>query len=1318
MNIKDIKTFRDLYLYLQNNNNNIDAILNSKWKDIKYEPQESLFRLFSFLGLFDKLKGFCKGTINNNNFSLISSFLDIEDFLNEKCKDSGNISDATFLFDNTLTLTTSKNYEEYDGKINHMDFGVLKSLLQEHSKLYKTRLNIVVNNKSKFIKAYENIHESSNYLLKDVDYTIYDWDDLKNSYEKFKNIYIDIPPEKIGEIVLCKKKKFMSLKFGQVVVVENTLKLLSQGIKSILWGQLPRFGKSYCMANLCHQLSRNKQQSNFLIITLVPLIRNQYTSILSEYQEFEKFKIHDITNINYQKPTSNHNIFIVSKQLLTYTKNNKTFIKKKTPRIKWLSEMEFDLRFIDEVHYGGTSILSRMMIDLYSPKSPVVHITATFSKPVFTYNIPKEHQIIFDMEDVVLCKNMNETNKQRFNEKHLTFDVFNNFSFNTIQDQYSIFPNLHVLHWNFMGAVKQQLLQFLEKEKDTDSGFSVKSLFLMKGNKFQDEDMMREFCWCLFGRKNNDNEGLFQTEDKEYSNNILKSVKDICNLENSRWFSKENPLSILVFLPHLNIDKISNAWKKFLESNHIIDDFDIICVNSKLTKGNALETARSKCIGKKRGLLILNNRQCSLGITIKHCDVCFLFNNIEAIDSTVQSMFRCISDDIGKKCGVVVDCNIQRIGSFFMDFASKLNLKGRTIGQSLQYILEQKLVNLNMGKWNTHYFENKEMDVITFSDHLYKIWGKSPKFIIDTLKNVVHDVNDKIRDDVISMLKFTKEKNVKTIDENIEIASKMLRQAPEIKEGIITECKEIKDKCDNEDDRDKKIAKDYNEEEKKKDGKKWSEIFEYLVPVVCFITCEYNIYTYEEMFDTILKDNELYEIIQDKIKGMWENADDKFFVKISKIYVDYIRKNEGISDIIRLVKNSFIEAIDSNSFEFVKSVDLFLKPTEYERKRNAEISTPYVLRQEMLSVVPIDFWKTPKKVFEPCCGKIGFVYDVYCKFLEGLKDVIPDEEERKRVIFEECIYFSDINKMNVLSVKRIIDRKNKYKLNYYIGDTLKLDIKEKWGIKGFDLVIGNPPYQNRNNNKGTGNTLWDKFVVRSINIWLIQSGLFLFVHPRGWRQIGNKTGILMRQKQIIYLNMNDLKQGIKIFGCSTDYDYYLLENIKCYKETIIVDYNKNKYNYTLYNLPFVPNYNIDEIYKMIDCVKDNGFICDKTIYETRKKWMSKTKTENNIYPCVYSINSKNIVSERWSSRNDKGHFGIVKFIFSNGQGYLKDYKGEYGLTEWAYAFKCKIEEMETIEKSFKSKKFNDMINAIKLTSNKYNYNILKLFKKDFYKDFI
>jgi len=116
--------------------------------------------------------------------------------------------------------------------------------------------------------------------------------------------------------------------------------------------------------------------------------------------------------------------------------------------------------------------------------------------------------------------------------------------------------------------------------------------------------------------------------------------------------------------------------------------------------------------------------------------------------------------------------------------------------------------------------------------------------------------------------------------------------------------------------------------------------------------------------------------------------------------------------------------------------------------------------------------------------------------------------------------------------------------------------------------------------------------------------------------------------------------------------------------------------------------------------------------------MSKIKTDEHKYPCVYSINKNNDISLRYSNTNTKGHFGVCKYIISNGCGRIRDINGEYGCTQWSYYIKCQPEDMDNIENCFNNKKFLNLIDAVKLTSNKYNYAILKYLKKDFFKEFI
>ena len=53
-----------------------------------------------------------------------------------------------------------------------------------------------------------------------------------------------------------------------------------------------------------------------------------------------------------------------------------------------------------------------------------------------------------------------------------------------------------------------------------------------------------------------------------------------------------------------------------------------------------------------------------------------------------------------------------------------------------------------------------------------------------------------------------------------------------------------------------------------------------------------------------------------------------------------------------------------NSRELSNLIDKYLIPQELEKKNNAEVSTPYSLRKDMLDKIPQEFWTKENTVFE------------------------------------------------------------------------------------------------------------------------------------------------------------------------------------------------------------------------------------------------------------------------------------------------------------------------------------------------------------------
>ena len=292
-------------------------------------------------------------------------------------------------------------------------------------------------------------------------------------------------------------------------------------------------------------------------------------------------------------------------------------------------------------------------------------------------------------------------------------------------------------------------------------------------------------------------------------------------------------------------------------------------------------------------------------------------------------------------------------------------------------------------------------------------------------------------------------------------------------------------------------------------------------------------------------------------------------------------------------------------------------PSMEEKKQNAEVSTPVELVNDMLDKMPSDFWTEPRSVFEPCCGKGNFVLAIFERFNEGLKNMFPDNEERCRIIIDECLYYADLTPLNVFittvilkcNIESICGIEPDYEFHSHTGDTLKLDIEKEWGLDGFEAIIGNPPYQIKVGERKT-HPIWNLFVKTSIDNLTEKNGYLLMVHPSGWRSpegvfkdVFNK----IMSKDLKYLNMNDFKKGQELFHVGTNFDYYLLQNTNTIDNiTKIVDIRNKNYELNLKKWDFIPSGGF-ELYEKILCKDDEDNVCilhDYSIYETRKPYLS------------------------------------------------------------------------------------------------------------------
>jgi hypothetical protein len=311
------------------------------------------------------------------------------------------------------------------------------------------------------------------------------------------------------------------------------------------------------------------------------------------------------------------------------------------------------------------------------------------------------------------------------------------------------------------------------------------------------------------------------------------------------------------------------------------------------------------------------------------------------------------------------------------------------------------------------------------------------------------------------------------------------------------------------------------------------------------------------------------------------------------------------------------------------------------------------------------------------------------------------------------LYGVELQAKNLLITLQRLDKNEKYKLNISHNSALKFDY---WDEK-FDIIIGNPPYQDNSGNKGTGHTLWDKFVTLAINALLKPNGYLCYVHPSVWRQPNHPMLDVIKSKQLLYLEIHDVSDGQKVFKASTRYDWYVLKNSPCIERTKIKGQDGEIVLENLNKWDFIPNAMFKEIKSII--AKDNeekiDIVHSYSAYETRKKWVSKVEKDGFINPIVYSTKKGDIPILWWSSKNDNGHFGVPKVILSNGVGIVIDRDGEYGLTEWARGIAEKPENLDALKDYLESDKFDRLRSSIQIDSSNFNIKVACKFKKDFWK---
>ena len=211
---------------------------------------------------------------------------------------------------------------------------------------------------------------------------------------------------------------------------------------------------------------------------------------------------------------------------------------------------------------------------------------------------------------------------------------------------------------------------------------------------------------------------------------------------------------------------------------------------------------------------------------------------------------------------------------------------------------------------------------------------------------------------------------------------------------------------------------------------------------------------------------------------------------------------------------------------------------------------------------------------------------------------------------------------------------------------------------------------------------------------------------------------IFKKFNLIYLEIHDVKDGLKTFNAGTRYDFYCFQKSEKYNNTIIKDEEGKIINIDIRTVKFIPNKKINKVISLIG--DDRISVIFDSSYHASREYISKEKTKENIYEVVHST-PKDGPRILYSSLNNKGHFGIPKIIFGEAgiNDVIIDINGDYGMTQGAIGLVIdNDDDPYLMKKVIESKEFLDIIDSCMWSNFRIDAKLFMLFKKQWYKNII
>ena len=234
--------------------------------------------------------------------------------------------------------------------------------------------------------------------------------------------------------------------------------------------------------------------------------------------------------------------------------------------------------------------------------------------------------------------------------------------------------------------------------------------------------------------------------------------------------------------------------------------------------------------------------------------------------------------------------------------------------------------------------------------------------------------------------------------------------------------------------------------------------------------------------------------------------------------------------------------LDSKFLEYIDKMH-----SRHNNKDRNDMYTSPKLVEESLDIFPHLYWFDPHKTWCNPYTKNGIWLAHIClRLMEGLKGWEKDDEKRYNHIKNNMLFGYNKQKRNKYRLNKLFNgsTENEYK-NIFNEDFLE-------SMRKFDVIIGNPPYQNANSN---GNKIWPKFITYSMEL-LEDDGILLLLTPKTWINASGSSMSKLQNKMLendISFIDNDVNE---YFSVESDIGYFMMNKSPYKGKTKIKDNDK------------------------------------------------------------------------------------------------------------------------------------------------------------------